>query len=345
MKEKNTCSFSDRNSEINSYANDLYSPKKELFSSLCLSTRDCELKFYCDNVLITEYTSFTECSNCSYLVTKNGVDDAVFVLNSSFEIIDKINLNLPSTKYKQQIKGIAYDKDFSKLYIAHCDKIFSVNINGDFIKNEFLFPNVNHSANVCCQKVPNVSKSKYKIFTIGFCDNNIIVVYGYNNSVFAAKLTASGNLVNEKYIDDDIVPTNILCTCKYLGILAIRNHDFQYFYYFDKNKTTYSKYCSCCQIILNSECRVDIECPDIPCDLDGSLCEVVRSIALIEKAIAKLIICESEKIKSAIEMSECNKDLIEVNNSVSKTIMNLTLLEQMLKEKLEIAISIKGDIK
>ena len=350
MNEKNMCSYTDRKSEFNSFANDLYSPKKDLFTNLCETTNDPEIKNICNNNILTTYNDYAECPNKGFFVTKPDDNENIYVLDSCLNEIDNINLNVPNKNYIKEIQGIAYDPDLAKIYIAHQNKVFSVNNQGDFIKDELNKPTLNEissnktitiaSCNPCIPQTTTTTISP-NIQAIGRADNNILVAYQKNGSNFLAKLTANGNLVNKKYIDDNVEPTNILETSCGIHVLAKKDNKYIYFYTYDKNSSCCRKKKNYCEIILDGECRMDIECDfPWPCSLDTSICEVVKSVALIENALATLINCESEKIKDAINKSKCTKELVDINNSVSKTITNISMLEQNLKEKLDTALEI-----
>ncbi len=338
------CSYTNRTSLLNSMAQGLYSPKKELFSNICQTTSDLELQNMCNNRLLSDYTNFTDCPNGGSFVTKVGDNQNLYVLDSNQNEVDKVILNLPSSDYNRDIQGIAYDPDLSKIYIAHNDKVFSVNNQGDFIKNELNEQTLNSISNMTlsstnrssCGRIISTSSTSPDINALGIADNNLLVTYQKGGSNFLAKVTPNGNLVNNRHIDDGVVPSTIMETYNGIHVLATKDNSYDYLYTFDKNINRKN----CCEIILDGECRVDIECEDGPCNLDGSLCEVVRSVALIENALAKLINCESDKVKAAINKAKCTRELVEINNSVSRTITNISMLEQTLKEKLEVALEI-----
>ncbi len=345
MKEKN------KFDHFSSFANNLYGPVKE---NLCdfLDNNDNSI----NHIFIDAISKYKYCSpyiDDMYIVLKHNNVKQLFIVDKCFCIKHVVDLKIPNCYHKEEFLSICYDNSSCKIYIAQKSKIFSITIDGDFINDEIndislkkiITENssINEISQNCCK--PNVKILKPCICSIGFSENSVLVIYEKNKSVFIAKLTKAGNLVNEQYIDDDICSTYIIDNHCSLFVIAQKNSCFNYIYTFNKSKPLCKKHKNHCEIILNSECRVDIECPDLPCSLEGSLCEVVRSIALIENGIAKLISCESEKIKSAIENTVCNKDLIDINNSVSKTIMNITMLEQMLKEKLEIAINLHDTCK
>ncbi len=338
------CSYTDRNGENNTLASTLYSPKKQLFSDVCENTTESELQDICNNPLLTDYSNYAECPNGGFFVSKEGDNSNLYVLDSNLNEVDQVPLNVPDSSYIKDIQGIAYDPDLSKLYVAHNDKVFSTNNQGDFIKDEInptsLASISNTTSSVVssgsCRKPIVTSSTSSSINSLGLVDNNLLVTYNQNGSSFMSKITTNGNLVNTRHIDDGIEPNTTFETSKGVHVLAKKNNNYNYLYTFDKNNCKKN----CCEIVLDSECRVDIECDDGPCNLDGSLCEVVRSVALIENALAKLIECESEKVKATIEKSRCSKELLDINNSVSKTIVNISMLEQVLKEKLEVALQI-----
>ncbi len=343
MKEKNLCNI------IGSFANNLYGPSKKTLCDFLENKNNC-LDFFLLE-LIEKYVSFTKYNNCSYIVIKKGINDKLYIIDTNFCDRDIIELNIPNHKYNEPFLSLCYDHNSCKIYIAQKSNVFSVTIDGDYIADEIndytlksiVTENDCVNVNKCCKQ--NLKVLKPCICSIGFSNNSIFVIYEKYKSTFISKLTKSGNLVNDQYIDDEICSSYIIdCDCE-LYIIANKNECLKFIYTFYKSNPLCKSHKNYCEIVLNSECRVDIECPDIPCNLDGCLCEVVRSIALIEKGIAKLITCESEKIKCAIENTVCNDELIAINNSVSKTIMNITMLEQMLKEKLEIAISLHNECK
>ncbi len=65
--------------------------------------------------------------------------------------------------------------------------------------------------------------------------------------------------------------------------------------------------------------------------------DVIQSIALIEASIAHILNAEGEKIQKAVCVSKSTKELLDVNESVTKTITKVINLEQILFAKLEIA--------
>lgn len=67
--------------------------------------------------------------------------------------------------------------------------------------------------------------------------------------------------------------------------------------------------------------------------------EIMHSIALEEAGLAHILNAEGEKIQKAVALSNNIEQLICVNNSVKKTITQVTLLEGFLYSKLEALVS------
>ncbi len=99
----------------------------------------------------------------------------------------------------------------------------------------------------------------------------------------------------------------------------------------------------CCNNCNYNNCNCD-NCNCNSCECcnkceDSSICEVIKSIALIETAISHILNSEAEKIQKAIQVSNNICELLEVNTSVRNTIKDITELECILSRKLEIAVS------
>lgn len=71
----------------------------------------------------------------------------------------------------------------------------------------------------------------------------------------------------------------------------------------------------------------------------GGSYEIMHSIALEEAGISHILNAEGEKIQKAVAISDNIEDLICVNESVKRTLTQVTLLEGMLYSKLETLVS------
>lgn len=78
--------------------------------------------------------------------------------------------------------------------------------------------------------------------------------------------------------------------------------------------------------------------PPLPAvDICESLGLVVESIALEELALAHLINAEAEKVQKITDPKTCatSMEMVKVNESVSKTLINIIKLQMLLQFKLE----------
>lgn len=89
--------------------------------------------------------------------------------------------------------------------------------------------------------------------------------------------------------------------------------------------------CDCNYEICNSDSQCDESCEHKRCCSD-----VLESIALVEASIAHILNEEGEKLQKAISSTDDINKIMDVNNSVNKTIVNTTHLEHILYNKLEV---------
>jgi len=70
------------------------------------------------------------------------------------------------------------------------------------------------------------------------------------------------------------------------------------------------------------------------------LCDLIESVAKVEASLAHILNGESEKLKKAVRMAYSIDELLDINRSVNKVLMNINQLEFNLHQTLEFA----GDI-
>ena len=94
----------------------------------------------------------------------------------------------------------------------------------------------------------------------------------------------------------------------------------------------------CCNYKVCKEKDEENDCkpckPCKPCKCNAC-CELLESIALVEAALAHILNAEGEKLQKAVEVAKGIDELLEVNNSVRKTITGAAHLESLLLNKLE----------
>ena len=65
------------------------------------------------------------------------------------------------------------------------------------------------------------------------------------------------------------------------------------------------------------------------------ICDVLESIALVEAALAHMLNAEGEKLQKGVQITDNICDLLELNKSANKMLINVTQLEFLLYSKLQ----------
>ena len=94
-----------------------------------------------------------------------------------------------------------------------------------------------------------------------------------------------------------------------------------------------------CRDWICEKCRVCCDFCGTSCEERRMHCGIVESIAFIETAIAHILNAEGEKIQKVLEETGDIDCILRVNDSVNNTIVNITHLEQVLYNKLSVAIN------
>lgn len=92
-------------------------------------------------------------------------------------------------------------------------------------------------------------------------------------------------------------------------------------------------------------CLKPCKCKPCSCDQDNcdpldSICRILSSIACMEASLSHILNAEGEKIQKAVEIATDVCDLLKVNESVRKTVNDVTMLEQVLLSKLNAILKI-----
>lgn len=303
----------------------------------------CKLSKVCSKKVCYSYNTITEFrSENEFLVTKENDFSSLYIIDDKYNELSIINLKvLP--KYKRNIKSISFCKDNCKIYICLENMLYSVSIDGDFIKEELSKNSINqikYMENIigtrCCQK----AITKINLTSVSCVCNNLFITYIKNNSLYLSNLSSSGNIINTTFIDEDISVNKIFNVKGKLEFLVTKQNRYNYIYITDYCCKSNIR-CNDCYILPNKDCCVkpcnkEKKCIKKNCEED--LCNIIESIALIETAIAHILNAEGEKIQKAVKVS-CNCcELIKVNDSVAKMVTNVTMLEQILTEKLSLVI-------
>ncbi len=275
-----------------------------------------------------------------FYATKINDNKHIYILNNIYKEIDKITLKLPNNYYNE-ILSITFDCDNCKIIIAQKTKVFSVTLQGDFIKDELSKETIKQitennyttykSLNGCCYKQP--IRYNINITSIGYFCKYIYVAYTKNNSAYISKISDIGNIIKTHYIEDNITINSIFSANNVLSLLITKNNNYNYIYTTD----LCCKYC--CEIKNTDECRIDCECLNY-CHKDCCN-DIICSIACMEKGLAHILNTEGEKLQKGIKLAKDIPELLKVNECINKTITDITLLEQVLYSKLDVAIKCK----
>lgn len=250
------------------------------------------------------------------LALKNKDNDFIYIINELYQEIDKIKLTIPS-KYKQNYIAITETKD--KIFLATNTTIISVTKDGYFIKEELKKTTKNKISSYIKKSCNNISYTS-NITTINIYCNDLYIAYIKNNSAYIS-LIKNGEIVNTNYIDENIKINSIINT-KELNLLITKHNKYKYMYV------------------------IDIKCHCKTNNTEKKNChEIISSIAHIESALANILNSEGEKIQKIIKISNCPKEILKTNQSVSDTINNISHLESILTKKLDLAIKQGGDNK
>ncbi|MFV0520229.1 MAG: hypothetical protein ACK5LY_08130 [Lachnospirales bacterium] len=84
-----------------------------------------------------------------------------------------------------------------------------------------------------------------------------------------------------------------------------------------------------------------ITTPENPITRCQAISDVIESIALEETGLAHIINAEGEKIQAALELATSIDDLVTINESVRKTLVDISKVQMLLQYKLDIAGSLE----
>ena len=255
-----------------------------------------------DNELLTEMIlkhkinvfKVHEVTNEIYFMSDNN--EYVYVLDSKLNLKKKIKLE--KNNYFGKIINISFCKN--KLVLITKNKVLLFTLKGKFIK---VIYELSKKRNNPCQERLG-SNFDIELIDAICCNDDIFIAYKDSNCYYIAKLI--NNTLNVVYKTNNKI-LRLFIKDDYLFIIVII-----------KNK----KECLCTGI----ECN----CNKFSCNS----CDITSSIAQIESCLAKILCAEAFKIKAAIRNTKDNEELLKINESVSKLIYKVSILEFILTEKL-----------
>ena len=286
-------------------------------------------------------------------ISSNGYDELfyvsnpndsknIYVLNKQFNEINIIKLIVPD-KYLYPIKNISYDEENKKIFITTTNNVYSITDEGyfikeeihiyalsneykkDYVQNNLITKNGRHT---CVSSIANIKEVEFTA-SLYFCGNKY-TAYTKNGSSFIAVVSRRGNIIKNIYIDDDITINNLINVDGSLQLLITKNDLYNYIYLTDLE---------CRKICPYNNCHNNFH------KKHEDEADIIESIASIERSLANILNTEAEKIKIALENTNKQSDILKINESVNKTITNITVLEQLLLNKMELAVAISNNNK
>lgn len=298
--------------------------------------KSCEVHKYdlCLNNKVTIRTCrgyksicYDECNKCFWAIASKFCNK-IFKLDSQFKEKECISID-SNDRCSIILTGISCCKDRDKLLVSFTGGIMEVDKCN---KTKYC---ILQKSGLC--KFTSIEclcnyyvASKVKNSNVG------INIYSYSN-----ELKLQCYIPEEYHIEDT---TNIYCgnnksIQSSFYILATKSCSYSYLM---KGILIYNcdEPCECMEEFFSDKCINEEECCNKKLDCKKNFGDIVESIALIETSLSHILNAEGEKIQKSICMSKNPCELLKVNDSVNKTIMNITHLEQILFSKLQLASEI-----
>ena len=251
------------------------------------------------------YDSFEEC----FWAIESTEYNRIFKLNGKLQEIDYIPFENKRCDYRE-MRGISYDCAKNVLVVAFNDAIFEITKTGEarsVIRN--LCPYVLNVASIAPYLAIAVNDDKQQ---------NILYYEG-------CKLVKTENIPLVYRIRDIVYNP-----CKpTLMILATKHCKYPRIFCCPSNLDV-----DCChKILCHKKCK-----PDVPPE---DKCSVIESVAKMETALSHILNAEGEKLQKAVAIADSVGELLEMNQSIHKTLILASQLEHILYAKLEAAAGLE----
>lgn len=200
-----------------------------------------------------------------------------------------------------------YDLNYNKIETIYTKRVYS-NINYDKENDCFYAAccNLNRTYILNC----NLFELDYiKSTTINSCTPNFIDL----DEGYKLYLSADFSIMGQVIYDDNIY------------LLANKRGCYSYIVHCKIIKSASTLTCDCNSTDTN-----------ISCDKELATNNLLQSIAQIEAAISHILNAEGEKIQSILAHSKNVDDIINVNDSINRSLVNITHIQQILYNKLQL---------
>lgn len=272
------------------------------------------IKLFCNKIdyLTTDksYSKITYDSDekCFYATALN-YKNSIFKLDLNFNELECIDI-CNSAEDLKVIKSLSYDKCNKCLVLSNYDYMFKLYIN-------------NMTLIKLCR---NEKFNPYSIYSI----ENFILSLSRNKNYFTLNITERHRSLPICKLPKNFRYKAIICAYNKkteicINILAIDCKNIEHL------------------ITLSVKLKDKSDCDD-NCNTDNSkydclknrnaINNAIESIALIETALSHILNAEGEKLQKGISCANYVYELIELNNSIEKTITKVTNLEIQLSDKL-----------
>lgn len=264
-----------------------------------------------------------------YLSSNNS--NLIFNMDNKFKNIKEFDFANIS---KDPIISMDYSNTENTLYVVTKDNIISINKD--------------NQNNVLLTRNAQAINNKITTFTaISVINKEIYIAYNKNNEAYLGKVV-DGVITDEYYIDNNCNISNILSCDGIIKLFVVKNYNYIYETnliiqdsqqekedrFYDKQYNKDYNYCPCSPTSQYHTC-----CSENKCDYENSICEMIESIALEEVGISHILNAEGEKLQKMICESNNLCDLLKANESINRTITNISMLEQVLYAKLELILN------
>lgn len=242
--------------------------------------------------------------------------DKIFKLDPCFGEVDCINIRF-NEGYSTEITGLSCEYLEDEMYICFDNYIALIE------KVNYPLPKIIQDGSPCLffSSVQSTCKAYLSSQNNqGFVE---IMVYSKKNELQLQCCLPEG------YQIEDMTVICSDCNISSLYILATKCDCYPYLIK-----------CSLLSCLEEPECCHEFCCSDLVWSGEcvKGCNEILESIARIENMIAHILNAEGEKIQRILEISDKPCEILKVNDSVNKTIVNITHLEQVLFSKLQLTV-------
>ena len=249
-------------------------------------------------------------------------EDTIFRLDRNFREMETIKLRNYS-KQGRHMLGISHCCERNMLHISHQNSYFEVSKHGDHRPVLFKEPCIDIQNHVCIAPYHAIARREGRQQRVDFFDRQ-------------GRICRSLEIPCEHKIEDILHFPCHSHTDFDLMVLVTKPCRGQVILYFEMTGM-------CTHDCHGNICRRDCRKEERE-ERRGGRChhlwELIESVAKVEYSIAHILGGEGEKLRKAVKMADSIDELLDINKSVNKALMNITQLEYNLQSTLQFA----GDI-